>query len=88
MSRTIVVRKSVKKVKLRTKPKIMPNGRFLSPLMPERTIGRIGKIHGDKIVTIPAKKANSNKSIIVILFYNSLFYTNSQVVFILLKLPY
>src|SRR5258708_18695699 len=48
-------------VKLRIKPRIIPNGRFLSPLTPERTIGRIGKIQGDKIVTIPAKNANNNK---------------------------
>lgn len=62
----IDVRKRVKKVKLKIKPRIMPIGRFLSPLTdPESTIGRIGKIQGDNIVTIPAKNAKSNNSIII-----------------------
>jgi len=64
VSRTIIVRKSVKKVKLKINPRIIPKGRFLSPLTLARTIGRIGRIQGDRIVTMPAKNANKNKIII------------------------
>ena len=63
----MVVRKSVKKVKLRIKPRIIPKGRFLSPLTLARTIGRIGRMHGERIVTIPAKKANRSKRIILLI---------------------
>src|SRR3989344_521494 len=61
IKRIIVVKKSVKKVKLATNPRTTPSGLILSfwlfPKLEERTIGSIGKIHGDKIVTIPAMKA-------------------------------
>ena len=66
VSPIIVVRKSVKKVKLRIKPRIMPYGRFLPPLTLVRTIGRIGRIQGERIVTIPARNANKSKSIILL----------------------
>lgn len=67
VKRIIVARKRVKNVKLRINPKIMPYGRFLSPLtVPERTIGRIGRMQGDKMVTIPAKNANISKIIILL----------------------
>jgi hypothetical protein len=70
---TIVERKSVKKVKLRIKPVITPSGRAFPlsfpPIVEESTIGNIGKIHGDRIVTTPAKKAKIIRRIIC--FYNS-----------------
>jgi hypothetical protein len=58
VSLTIVARNSVKIVKLRINPKTIPRGFLLDPKLPESTIGRIGKIHGERIVIIPAKKAN------------------------------
>jgi hypothetical protein len=65
---TSVERKRVKSVKLPTKPTITPNGRDLSARPPEkvveRTMGRTGSMHGERIVTIPAKKENI-KSIII-----------------------
>ena len=65
VSRIIVARKRVNIVKLRINPTIIPKGRLLSPLtVPESTIGRIGRIQGDKIVTIPARNANNNNIII------------------------
>lgn len=65
VSLTSVARKRVKNVKLKRKPMMMPSGRFLlPPTAPESTIGRIGKIHGERIVTIPAKNANPNRIII------------------------
>ena len=61
LTRTIVERKSVKKVKLTTKPVITPNGRAFPvcapPMVDERIIGRSGRMHGESTVTIPAKKA-------------------------------
>jgi hypothetical protein len=52
-------------VKLRINPVTIPNG-FLFPelTLPERTIGRIGRIHGERIVIIPARKANVRSNII------------------------
>ncbi len=65
VSLTIAERKSVKNVKLSIKPVTIPSGLFFPvATLPESTIGRIGKIHGDRIVTIPARKANASKSII------------------------
>ena len=56
---TIAVKKRVKKVKLTINPVTIPNGRLFPPVsVPESTIGKIGNIHGERIVTIPAKKAN------------------------------
>jgi len=56
LKETIVERKSVKRVKLAMNPIITPTGRDF-PIAEERMIGKIGKIQGDKIVTMPAKKA-------------------------------
>ncbi len=62
----------------------MPYGRFLSPPTdPERTIGRIGRIHGDNIVTIPAKKEKANKSIMQT--NNSTFFSEIQIEFLKIK---
>ncbi len=58
-------RNKVKKVKLKIKPKTIPSGFFLSDVMEElKIIGRIGRIQGERIVTIPAKKAKSRRKII------------------------
>ena len=62
VARTIAVRKRVKNVKLRINPVTIPQGlRF--PLMtdPPSTIGRTGRMQGDKIVTIPARNANRRR---------------------------
>jgi hypothetical protein len=65
---TIADRASVKKVKLKINPVIIPSGRFLPPVNdPERTIGRMGRIQGERMVTIPAKKAKIIRSIIIVL---------------------
>ena len=68
LNETIVERKSVKKVKLRIKPRTTPKGRafpvFWPPIDDESTIGNIGKIHGLRTVTIPAKNANATSKII------------------------
>lgn len=62
---TISERKRVKNVKLAMKPRTIPSGLCLFPLiLPDKTIGRIGKIQGERIVTIPAKKANKISKII------------------------
>ena len=64
---TIEDKKSVKKVKLRINPVIMPRGFFLSPsIVPERTIGKTGRIHGERTVTIPARKAKPINKIILL----------------------
>ena len=58
VSFTRVDKNRVKKVKLNIKPKITPKGYFLSPaIVPVRTIGSMGSIQGDSMVTIPARKA-------------------------------
>ena len=58
---TSVDKNKVKKVKLAIKPTTIPNGLCLlvspSPIVDDKTIGRIGKIQGESIVTIPAIKA-------------------------------
>lgn len=59
-------RKSVKNVKLKTKPSTTPTGRFLLPVTElERIIGSNGRMHGERIVTTPAKNANPARRIIV-----------------------
>jgi hypothetical protein len=64
-SLTIVVKNNVKNVKLRTNPETIPNGRLdPAPTPLDRTIGRTGKIHGERIVTIPARNAKSISKII------------------------
>ncbi len=66
---TMVERKSVKKVKLSTKPTTTPIGLplpvCLPPIVEERMMGRIGRIQGERMVTIPARNANAIKSIII-----------------------
>ena len=59
---TIADKKSVKRVKLRTKPITMPIGLRCPPFKePERTMGRIGKIQGESMVTKPAMNENKIK---------------------------
>jgi len=63
---TILESAKVKKVKLKIKPATIPNGLFLPPIKPpERIIGRTGRMHGDKIVTIPEINAKTLKKIIM-----------------------
>lgn len=55
---TIVDKNKVKKVKLPTKPATMPNGLLLPPpTVVERIIGRRGRMHGERTVIIPPRKA-------------------------------
>ena len=62
---TIKLRNKVKNVKLKINPVTTPNGLFLPPVRElDKTTGRIGKIHGDKIVTSPPRNANTNNKII------------------------
>lgn len=69
LKRTIVERKSVKKVKLRTNPVTTPRGRalpiFCPPIVEVKIIGKIGKIQGESTVTIPAKKENAISNIMI-----------------------
>jgi hypothetical protein len=47
-----------KRVKLKTKPTMMPNGFLLSPVAPPARIkGKIGRMQGEKTSPIPSKKA-------------------------------
>src|SRR3989344_5913861 len=65
---TIAVRKSVKKVNPIMNPSTIPHGLFLPPATePERTIGRMGKMQGERIVTNPPIKAKRRSS--ATLFY-------------------
>jgi len=57
---TSEVNNRVKIVKLPMKPIITPTGRFFPPILPERTTGKTGKIQGERMVTMPDKKANSS----------------------------
>lgn len=55
---TRVAKNRVKREKLRTKPVTTPNGRLCPPVRPEdKTIGKIGSIQGERMVTKPAMKA-------------------------------
>ena len=64
---TMELKARVKKVKLLIKPMIIPNGLFLLPDSdPDRTIGSIGSIQGERMVTIPPKKANSVRISIIL----------------------
>lgn len=61
----IVVKNKVKNVKLSMNPATTPSGFFFPPVsVPDKTIGRIGSIHGERIVTMPPKNANKSKIII------------------------
>jgi len=60
---------TVKKVKLRINPATMPYGRrWLLPSLADeaRIIGKIGRIHGERIVTTPARKAKTVSMIILV----------------------
>ena len=69
---TMVERKSVNSVKLEMNPTTTPVGRalpvFLLPTDDERMIGRMGRMHGDKIVTTPAKNANAISNIMIVFY--------------------
>ncbi len=72
---TIVARNNVKKVKLVINPVTTPSGRFLPPVsVPDNTMGRIGSMQGESMVTIPPRKAK-NKRIIML---QCVFYYLSQ----------
>lgn len=65
ISLTIDVRKRVKNVKLAINPKMTPSGRFVPPVKElDITIGNIGKIHGERTVTMPAIKEKIRRTII------------------------
>jgi len=54
----------VKKLKLKIIPKVIPKGLAFDELADEdKTIGRIGQIHGARIVASPAKKANPKRTV-------------------------
>ncbi len=65
---TIVDKNKVKNVKLAMNPATTPTRRerlVLSvPIEVESTIGKMGRMQGDKIVTIPARKAKPRSNII------------------------
>ena len=66
-TRTRVDMDKVNMEKLDTTPRVMPSDRRCPPFSAtedERTIGRTGQMHGARIVTNPAKYANSSKEII------------------------
>lgn len=69
---TIVDKKRVKNVKLKINPTITPIGCDLPDLCPptevDNIIGKTGKMHGERTVTIPAKNANAISRIISILY--------------------
>jgi hypothetical protein len=67
VNRTIVDKKRVKNVKLKTNPVTTPSGRLFPVTSTEddNMIGKIGSIHGDKIVTTPARKANMTSKIMM-----------------------
>lgn len=63
---TSVARERVKNEKLATNPTTTPYGLYLPPAIPPlRTSGRMGKIHGDRIVTNPPANANKVSNIIL-----------------------
>lgn len=67
--RTIVERNKVKNVKLSINPVTTPKARDLPilcpPMLEVRIIGRIGNMHGESTVIIPARNANAISKIIV-----------------------
>ena len=66
VSLIMVVKNNVKNVKLSINPATTPSGFFFPPVsVPESTMGRIGSIHGERMVTIPPKKANKSNIIIL-----------------------
>jgi hypothetical protein len=76
---TNAVNASVKKVKLATSPKIIPKGRNLPFAVPaDNSTGKMGKIHGDKTVKIPAKKEKTSRRIILELPFYFLILITTQ----------
>src|SRR3989344_5675370 len=73
LRRTRVERKRVKKVKLAIKPTTTPRGLRFPELSTEedKITGSIGKMHGERMVTIPAKKANASSKIMRYLILNN-----------------
>jgi len=60
---TTVVKNRVKKVKLNIKPATTPKGLRLPPTTElDNTIGNMGNIQGDKMVTIPPMNAKIKSS--------------------------
>ena len=60
---TIADSASVKAVKLAAKPASTPSGRARPPpTPPERTIGRTGRMQGERMVTIPETKAKASRT--------------------------
>ena len=60
---TIAFKNRVKNVKLTINPRMIPRGLCFPPAIPpDRTIGNIGKIQGERIVTIPPKNAKRIRS--------------------------
>ena len=75
VAETIADKNRVKKVKLKTKPIIIPRGfLFPPPTVPDKTTGKIGRIQGERIVTTPPKKA---KRISNGIFYRVLLISSS-----------
>jgi hypothetical protein len=59
----MAVNDKVKKEKLVTSPTIIPKGLHLPVSVPADKIpGKIGRMHGDKIVKSPVKNANANST--------------------------
>ena len=62
-ARTRAVSDSVKAVKLATKPASTPSGRALPPpTLPDSTMGRTGRMHGESTVTSPDRKAKARST--------------------------
>jgi hypothetical protein len=74
LKRTNEDKNKVKKVKLNTNPSTIPNGRDLPIFLPSklevRIIGKTGSIQGERIVTNPAKNANTTNNNISLSYYN------------------
>lgn len=56
---TTADRKSVKRVKLKINPITIPSGFLFDPKLPDKTIGRMGRMHGESMVIIPARNAKA-----------------------------
>jgi len=68
VNRIIEDKNRVKNVKLKINPDIIIQGLSFDccpPKLVDNTIGSIGSMHGESIVTNPDKKANSTRRIII-----------------------
>ncbi len=64
---TIAERVRVNTVKLTTNPASTPKGRaFPPPRLPDRTIGRTGRMQGERMVMIPDTKAKASRTAIAV----------------------